>query len=70
LRPNSDESNQEEFNEASVKNDELAVSMTGTVDEQPEQLDELAVSGKGTAEDGTTETSTPPVEKMFPSSWA
>ncbi len=58
----------EAFNEASVQTDELAVSLTGTVDEQPEQLDELAVSGKETTEDGTTEPSIPPVENMFPSS--
>ncbi|PAX51754.1 DISARM system helicase DrmA [Brunnivagina elsteri] len=34
----------------------------------PEHLDELAVVGKGTVEDGTTEVSIPPAERMFPSS--
>ncbi|OKH33164.1 helicase [[Phormidium ambiguum] IAM M-71] len=38
------------------------------LEETPEQIDELAVSGSGTAEEGTTESSIPPAEKMFPSS--
>lgn len=58
----------EAFNEASAKTGEIAVSVAGTVDELPEQMDELAISGQGTAEDGTTEVSVPPAETMFPSS--
>lgn len=38
------------------------------LEETPEQIDELAVSGSGTPEEGTTESSIPPAEKMFPSS--
>ncbi|MCT7953079.1 DISARM system helicase DrmA [Ancylothrix sp. C2] len=38
------------------------------LEETREQIDELAVAGSGTAEEGTTENSIPPAEKMFPSS--
>ena len=47
--------------------DELAAK-TGTVDQSTEQLDELAVGGTSTIEDGTTETTAPVIETMFPSS--
>ena len=48
--------------------DDPAAAETGTVDESPEQFDELAVGGTGTIEDGTTETTNPVIETMFPSS--
>ncbi|MCY6492306.1 DISARM system helicase DrmA [Leptolyngbya sp. GGD] len=48
--------------------DEMIAAKTGTVDESTEQLDELAVGGTSTIEDGTTETITPAIETMFPSS--
>lgn len=38
-------------------------------EEKPEQQDELALAGKGNTEEGTTETSVPPTETMFPSSF-
>ncbi len=47
---------------------ELVAANVGTVDESPEQLDELAIGGIGTIDDGTTETTNPVIETMFPSS--
>lgn len=46
---------------------ELAAK-TGTVEEGTEQLDDLAIGGTGTIDDGTTETTNPVIETMFPSS--
>jgi hypothetical protein len=40
-----------------------------TPEEKPEQQDELAIAGKGNTEEGITETSVPPTETMFPSSF-
>ncbi|BAU14386.1 helicase domain protein [Leptolyngbya sp. NIES-3755] len=49
-------------------NEEVNAAKTGTVDQSTEQLDDLAVGGTSTIEDGTTETTTPAIETMFPSS--
>uniref|UniRef100_B8HYW1 Helicase domain protein n=1 Tax=Cyanothece sp. (strain PCC 7425 / ATCC 29141) TaxID=395961 RepID=B8HYW1_CYAP4 len=50
------------------KSEELISAKTGTVDEVPGQQDDLAVGGTGSSEDGSTETTNPASETMFPSS--